>query len=339
MQYIAMERNNSFFLLQCTMKGELLMNQEIATQIEKLRRSVNVIVKNNDSVIKRKRNIEKDNFGMTFSEFLYQAAETLALYGASEVIVSKVRDYAAQAARTSVMEANIGPANALADAIKSASSRVATTDTLALPGPVATGPGTVIEMGGPIATDTLALPGPVATGSGTVIEMGGPIAESTALTTTGAGAAETTALTTTGATSAEAAAGGVAFGSLGTIVAGALAVVGGLVLGYEVGDKIITPIRLYYSQTKELEKTARKLLDNTAAVQQVLSRSRLKINDAIVEMNSALKKLETEEYKGINKRRKKIQKRISELTSISNEIDYMNKAVYSVYTTTQKWLS
>lgn len=131
------------------------------------------------------------------------------------------------------------------------------------------------SMGGFLGKTATALPGPLATGAGTVIEMGGPIAESTAL-------------------------------------------------------------RLYQQEHKNLKKQAEKLIKNCGTA---LLQCRARIKNANSDLQSALKKLETEEYKGLEKRRKKIKKRIKELNALEQEIASMNKAISSVYAVTKKWLN
>lgn len=70
-----------------------------------------------------------------------------------------------------------------------------------------------------------------------------------------------------------------------------------------------------------------------------LLQCRARIKNANSDLQSALKKLETEEYKGLEKRRKKIKKRIKELNALEQEIASMNKAISSVYAVTKKWLN
>ena len=296
MQYIAMERNNSFFLLQYTMKGELVMNQEIAAKIEQLNKIVGDISKNCNCIIKRNQQIEKEYFGDSMGGFLGKTATALAAAGASKAIVNKMNELAALATKNAVMEAS---------------------------------------MSVPTVTETLALPGPLATGAGTVIEMGGPIAESTALTTTGS-----TALATTGA--AETATGLVEISaglSTGALAAVALSTIAGFAAGWNIGNKFITPLRLCHQEQKNLKNQAEKLVKNCGTLMSALLQCRARVKNANSDLQSALKKLETEEYKGLEKRRKKIKKRIKELNALEQEIASMNKAISSVYAVTKKWLN
>lgn len=296
MQYIAMERNNSFFLLQYTMKGELVMNQEIAAKIEQLNRIVGDISKNCNCIIKRNQQIEKEYLGDSMGGFLGKTATALAAAGASKAIVNKMNELAALATKNAVMEAS---------------------------------------MSVPTVTETLALPGPLATGAGTVIEMGGPIAESTALTTTGS-----TALATTGA--AETATGLVEISaglSTGALAAVALSTIAGFAAGWNIGNKFITPLRLCHQEQKNLKNQAEKLVKNCGTLMSALLQCRARVKNANSDLQSALKKLETEEYKGLEKRRKKIKKRIKELNALEQEIASMNKAISSVYAVTKKWLN
>ncbi len=296
MQYIAMERNNSFFLLQYTMKGELVMNQEIAAKIEQLNKIVGDISKNCNCIIKRNQQIEKEYLGDSMGGFLGKTATALAAAGASKAIVNKMNELAALATKNAVMEAS---------------------------------------MSVPTVTETLALPGPLATGAGTVIEMGGPIAESTALTTTGS-----TALATTGA--AETATGLVEISaglSTGALAAVALSTIAGFAAGWNIGNKFITPLRLCHQEQKNLKNQAEKLVKNCGTLMSALLQCRARVKNANSDLQSALKKLETEEYKGLEKRRKKIKKRIKELNALEQEIASMNKAIFSVYAVTKKWLN
>lgn len=296
MQYIAMERNNSFFLLQYTMKGELVMNQEIAAKIEQLNKIVGDISKNCNCIIKRNQQIEKEYLGDSMGGFLEKTATALAAAGASKAIVNKMNELAALATKNAVMEAS---------------------------------------MSVPTVTETLALPGPLATGAGTVIEMGGPIAESTALTTTGS-----TALATTGA--AETATGLVEISaglSTGALAAVALSTIAGFAAGWNIGNKFITPLRLCHQEQKNLKNQAEKLVKNCGTLMSALLQCRARVKNANSDLQSALKKLETEEYKGLEKRRKKIKKRIKELNALEQEIASMNKAISSVYAVTKKWLN
>ena len=291
-----MERNNSFFLLQCTMKGELVMNQEIASKIEQLNKIVGDISKNCNCIIKRNQQIEKEYLGDSMGRFLGKTATALAAAGASKAIVNKMNELAALATKNAVMEAS---------------------------------------MSVPTATETLALPGPLATGTGTVIEMGGPIAESTALTTTGS-----TALATTGA--AETATGLVEISaglSTGALAAVALSTIAGFAAGWNIGNKFITPLRLCHHEQKTLKNQAEKLVKNCGTLMSALLQCRARVKNANSDLQSALKKLETEEYKGLEKRRKKIKKRIKELNALEQEIASMNKAISSVYAVTKKWLN
>ena len=304
MQYIAMKRNNGFFLLQCTMKGELVMNQEIASKIEQLNKIVGDISKNCNCIIKRNQQIEKEYLGDSMGRFLGKTATALAAAGASKAIVNKMNELAALATKNAVMEAS---------------------------------------MSVPTVTETLALPGPLATGAGTVIEMGGPIAESTALTTTGSTALATTgstALATTGA--AETATGLVEISaglSTGALAAVALSTIAGFAAGWNIGNKFITPLRLCYHEQKTLKNQAEKLVKNCGTLMSALLQCRARVKNANSDLQSALKKLETEEYKGLEKRRKKIKKRIKELNALEQEIASMNKAISSVYAVTKKWLN
>lgn len=296
MQYIAMKRNNGFFLLQCTMKGELVMNQEIASKIEQLNKIVGDISKNCNCIIKRNQQIEKEYLGDSMGRFLGKTATALAAAGASKAIVNKMNELAALATKNAVMEAS---------------------------------------MSVPTVTETLALPGPLATGAGTVIEMGGPIAESTALTTTGS-----TALATTGA--AETATGLVEISaglSTGALAAVALSTIAGFAAGWNIGNKFITPLRLCHHEQKTLKNQAEKLVKNCGTLMSALLQCRARVKNANSDLQSALKKLETEEYKGLEKRRKKIKKRIKELNALEQEIASMNKAISSVYAVTKKWLN
>lgn len=296
MQYIAMKRNNGFFLLQCTMKGELVMNQEIASKIEQLNKIVGDISKNCNCIIKRNQQIEKEYLGDSMGRFLGKTATALAAAGASKAIVNKMNELAALATKNAVMEAS---------------------------------------MSVPTVTETLALPGPLATGAGTVIEMGGPIAESTALTTTGS-----TALATTGA--AETATGLVEISaglSTGALAAVALSTIAGFAAGWNIGNKFITPLRLCHHEQKTLKNQAEKLVKNCGTLMSALLQCRARVKNAKSDLQSALKKLETEEYKGLEKRRKKIKKRIKELNALEQEIASMNKAISSVYAVTKKWLN
>lgn len=296
MQYIAMKRNNGFFLLQCTMKGELVMNQEIASKIEQLNKIVGDISKNCNCIIKRNQQIEKEYLGDSMGRFLGKTATALAAAGASKAIVNKMNELAALATKNAVMEAS---------------------------------------MSVPTVTETLALPGPLATGAGTVIEMGGPIAESTALTTTGS-----TALATTGA--AETATGLVEISAgLSTVAlaAVALSTIAGFAAGWNIGNKFITPLRLCHHEQKTLKNQAEKLVKNCGTLMSALLQCRARVKNANSDLQSALKKLETEEYKGLEKRRKKIKKRIKELNALEQEIASMNKAISSVYAVTKKWLN
>ena len=291
-----MKRNNGFFLLQCTMKGELVMNQEIASKIEQLNKIVGDISKNCNCIIKRNQQIEKEYLGDSMGRFLGKTATALAAAGASKAIVNKMNELAALATKNAVMEAS---------------------------------------MSVPTVTETLALPGPLATGAGTVIEMGGPIAESTALTTTGS-----TALATTGA--AETATGLVEISaglSTGALAAVALSTIAGFAAGWNIGNKFITPLRLCHHEQKTLKNQAEKLVKNCGTLMSALLQCRARVKNANSDLQSALKKLETEEYKGLEKRRKKIKKRIKELNALEQEIASMNKAISSVYAVTKKWLN
>ena len=278
------------------MKGELVMNQEIASKIDQLNKIVGDINKNCNCIIKRNQQIEKEYLGDSMGGFLGKTATALAAAGASKTIVSKINELAALATKNAVMEAS---------------------------------------MSVPTVVEPLALPGPLATGAGTVIEMGGPIAESTALTTTGS-----TALTTTSA--AEVATGLVEISAgltPGALAAVALSTIAGFAAGWTIGNKYITPLRLYQQEHKNLKKQAEKLIKNCGTLMSALLQCRARIKNANSDLQSALKKLETEEYKGLEKRRKKIKKRIKELNALEQEIASMNKAISSVYAVTKKWLN
>lgn len=188
MQYIAMKRNNGFFLLQCTMKGELVMNQEIASKIEQLNKIVGDISKNCNCIIKRNQQIEKEYLGDSMGRFLGKTATALAA-------------------------------------------------------------------------------------------------------------------------------------------------------GWNIGNKFITPLRLCHHEQKTLKNQAEKLVKNCGTLMSALLQCRARVKNANSDLQSALKKLETEEYKGLEKRRKKIKKRIKELNALEQEIASMNKAISSVYAVTKKWLN
>ena len=272
------------------------MNQEIASKIEQLNKIVGDISKNCNCIIKRNQQIEKEYLGDSMGRFLGKTATALAAAGASKAIVNKMNELAALATKNAVMEAS---------------------------------------MSVPTVTETLALPGPLATGAGTVIEMGGPIAESTALTTTGS-----TALATTGA--AETATGLVEISAgLSTVAlaAVALSTIAGFAAGWNIGNKFITPLRLCHHEQKTLKNQAEKLVKNCGTLMSALLQCRARVKNANSDLQSALKKLETEEYKGLEKRRKKIKKRIKELNALEQEIASMNKAISSVYAVTKKWLN
>lgn len=189
MQYIAMKRNNGFFLLQCTMKGELVMNQEIASKIEQLNKIVGDISKNCNCIIKRNQQIEKEYLGDSMGRFLGKTATALAA------------------------------------------------------------------------------------------------------------------------------------------------------AGWNIGNKFITPLRLCHHEQKTLKNQAEKLVKNCGTLMSALLQCRARVKNANSDLQSALKKLETEEYKGLEKRRKKIKKRIKELNALEQEIASMNKAISSVYAVTKKWLN
>ena len=291
-----MKRNNGFFLLQCTMKGELVMNQEIAAKIDQLDKIIGNISKNSNCVVKKSQQIEKNEFGGSMGAFLEKTATALVAAGASKAVVNKIKELAALATKNAVMEAS---------------------------------------MSVPTATETLALPGPLATGAGTVIEMGGPIAESTALTTTGS-----TALATTGA--AEVTTGLVEISAgltTGALAAVALSTIAGFAVGWKIGNEYVTPFRLYQQDRKELKKAAEEIIKNCSDIESALLMCNASLKNVSRDLKSSLKKLETEEYSGLEKRRNSIKKRMKEVATLEERVVSMNKAISSVYIVTKKWFS
>lgn len=263
MQYIAMKRNNGFFLLQCTMKGELVMNQEIASKIEQLNKIVGNISKNCNCIIKRNQQIEKECFGDSLGGFLEKATVVLATAGASKEIVNKMKELATSAIKTGVLGGPLAKVNEIGAYIAERRVTDAAEDATRL-----------VEINSRLSTTTLA---------------------AVTLLTTGN--------------------------------------------GFGIGNKVITPLKLFYREQKALENQAEKLVKNCGTLMSALLQCRARIKNANSDLQSALKKLETEEYKGLEKRRKKIKKRIKELNALEQEIASMNKAISSVYAVTKKWLN
>ena len=205
MQYIAMKRNNGFFLLQCTMKGELVMNQEIAAKIDQLDKIIGNISKNSNCVVKKSQQIEKNEFGGSMGAFLEKTATALVAAGASKAVV--------------------------------------------------------------------------------------------------------------------------------------LSTIAGFAAGWKIGNEYVTPFRLYQQDRKELKKAAEEIIKNCSDIESALLMCNASLKNVSRDLKSSLKKLETEEYSGLEKRRNSIKKRMKEVATLEERVVSMNKAISSVYIVTKKWLS
>lgn len=119
---------------------------------------------------------------------------------------------------------------------------------------------------------------------------------------------------------------------------------GELVMNQEIASKIEQLNKIVGDISKNCNciikrNQAEKLVKNCGTLMSALLQCRARVKNANSDLQSALKKLETEEYKGLEKRRKKIKKRIKELNALEQEIASMNKAISSVYAVTKKWLN